>query len=97
MSAVGTIPLTVAPEAAARVAELGMQAEFQKMLDHIPQVVPGLCRIEVTLWVPEDFDDDPRVTIEAAAAAPTFCSRQSSTPGAIGLSRRFRPTSGDIS
>ncbi len=69
MSAVSTIPLTVEPEAAARVAELGMQGEFEKMLEHIRQVVPGLCRIEVTLWVP-DFDDDPRVTIDAIRTSP---------------------------
>jgi hypothetical protein len=70
MSAVTAIPLTVEPEAAAHVAELGMQGEFEKMLEHIRQVVPGLCRINVRLWVPEDFDDDPRVTFEGVRNSP---------------------------
>src|SRR5579872_3533604 len=65
MSAVSTIPMRVEPEAMAHIAKLGMAREFEKMLDHIRQVVPDLCRIEVTLYEEPDFDDDPRVTIDA--------------------------------
>ena len=69
MSAVSTIPLTIEPEAAARVAELGLGAELEQMLDRARQVIPSVRRIEVRLWVPEDFDDDPRVTLETICAA----------------------------
>ncbi len=37
-----TFPVSITPEAAARVAELGMQAELERMLEHTRQTVPGL-------------------------------------------------------
>ena len=42
-----TVPLTIHPRAAARVAELGREQEFQQMLDHTRETVPGLRAIEV--------------------------------------------------
>ena len=65
MSAVTTIPVTVSPEAEARVVELGMRSDLEHMLDHAREVIPGLRRLHVTLWVPEDFIDDPRINIHA--------------------------------
>jgi hypothetical protein len=59
------IPLKVTPEAAARVAELGMQTEFQRMLDHTFQAVPGLRAVDVTLEYDPATGDDPRVVIWA--------------------------------
>jgi hypothetical protein len=35
-----TVPVTVTPEAAARVAELGMQCELERMLEHSRQGCP---------------------------------------------------------
>jgi|SRR5947209_1951391 hypothetical protein len=55
----------IEPNASARVAELGMQKEFQLMLDHARQVVPELQLIRVTLEPPYDTGDEPYVTIEA--------------------------------
>lgn len=48
MSTIAAIPVTVEPEAAARVAELGMQREFEEMLEHTRRTVPGLRAIHVT-------------------------------------------------
>ena len=59
-----TVPLTVLPEAAARVAELGMQAEFERMLQHTRQTLPGLRSIRVYLAEPYDTDNEPRVVIQ---------------------------------
>jgi hypothetical protein len=64
MSAVTTIPLTVDPEAADHIARLGMQAEFDRMIEHTRQTVPGLRRIHVWLQPPYDTGDDPGVIIE---------------------------------
>jgi hypothetical protein len=32
------VPMTISPEAAARVAELGMQAEFERLLEQARQL-----------------------------------------------------------
>jgi hypothetical protein len=57
------IPITVQPDAAARVAELGMQREFQEMLDHTRQTVSDLHAIEVTLEYDPCEPGDPTVVI----------------------------------
>jgi hypothetical protein len=65
-----TVPLMVTPEAAARVAELGMQREFEQMLEHVRQTVPGLLAIEVELAEPYDTGDEPSVLIQAIMKNP---------------------------
>ncbi len=65
-----TIPLTIAPEAAARVAELGLQREFDLMLDQIRKVVSGLRSIDVTLAEPYDTGDEPWVLFEVCMDNP---------------------------
>jgi hypothetical protein len=62
------VAVTVTPEAAARVAELGMHAQFEAMLDYARQSVPGLRRIEVRLNERYDTGDEPGVFIEVFAA-----------------------------
>src|SRR5579884_3757988 len=47
MSASPDVPLTITPEAAARVAELGMQKELEQMIAQVRRVVPDLAAIEV--------------------------------------------------
>ena len=59
-----TVPLTVTPEAAARVAELGMQREFEQMLEHGQQTVPALVAVEVELAEPYDTGDESSVLIQ---------------------------------
>ena len=70
MNQTTTIPVTVTPEAAARVAELGMQHELDQMLQHTLQTVSDLQSIEVHLAEPYDTGDTPRVIIEARRAGP---------------------------
>ena len=49
MSTQTDIPVTIEPEAAAIIAEWGMEREFQQMLEHTLKTLPGLIRVEVTL------------------------------------------------
>ncbi len=63
-----TIPVTVTPEAAERVAELGMHAELERMLEHTRQTVPGLRSIEVQLALPYDTGDETTLLIQATRA-----------------------------
>jgi hypothetical protein len=71
MATLTEIPVTVSPDAAARVAELGMQREFQMMIDQLKQIIPGLREIEVTLEYPPDYDDDPMVLLSTVQPPPT--------------------------
>jgi hypothetical protein len=49
MSATKSVPVTVTDEAKAYVAEVGMQTEFEKILDHALRTTPGLRSVEVIL------------------------------------------------
>ena len=68
--ATGTdIPLTVSDEAAALIAEWGMQREFEQMVEHTRQTVPGLKSIAAIA----DFGpcgDDPGVILCSLRADP---------------------------
>jgi hypothetical protein len=65
-----TIPVTVTSKAAERVAELGMQAELERMLEHTRQKVPGLRSIEVQLALPYDTGDETSIVIQARRDNP---------------------------
>src|SRR4051794_5189353 len=58
-------PVTISPEATARVAELGLQREFEQIVEHTRRSIPGLQRIEVTLAPAHDTGGDPRVILDA--------------------------------
>src|SRR4051812_40851212 len=58
-------PVTISPEAAARVAELGLQRESEQIVEDTRRSIPGLRRIEVTLAPAHDTGDDPRVILDA--------------------------------
>ena len=59
-----TIPVIVAEDAAARVAELGMQREFGQMIEHAKQTAPGLRAIRATLeYDPACPSNEPQVVI----------------------------------
>jgi hypothetical protein len=66
----GTIPITVTPEAAERVAALGMDRELGQMLEHTRRVVPGLRAIEVREALPYDTGDETTIVIEAVRDNP---------------------------
>src|SRR5260370_12413860 len=58
------IPVTVTPEAAARIAELGFKPQIEQMIEqarHLPDVV----RIEVVLNERYDMGGEPGVAVEA--------------------------------
>jgi hypothetical protein len=70
MAKTTTVPISVTPEAAARVAELGFERELQQMLDHTIKSIPGLRAIEVQLALPYDTGDETSITIEATRDLP---------------------------
>jgi hypothetical protein len=59
------VPITVTPEAAQRIAELGFQKQVEEMIDHARQQIPQLERIEVVLVDRYDMGGPPGVTIRA--------------------------------
>jgi hypothetical protein len=63
MSVRTVVPLTITPEAAARVAELNVRAELDRMIEHARQVVDGLQRIDVELAEPYDTGSEPGVSL----------------------------------
>src|SRR5262249_27252432 len=70
MTPTTTVLLTVTPDAAAYVAELGMQEPFDQMLEHTRQTMAGLRAIRVTLQPPYDLGGGPCVLIEATTDDP---------------------------
>jgi hypothetical protein len=65
-----TVAVNIAPEAAARVRELGFQREFEQMLEHARQV-GGLLGVRVTLeYDPDCPHRDPQVVIWVHRAVP---------------------------
>ena len=54
MTPATNVPVTIQPDAAQHVAELGMQAELERMLEHAQRTIPGLVRIDV--WLQPEYD-----------------------------------------
>jgi hypothetical protein len=53
------VPVTITPEAAARVDELGMRAQLEQMVGHAVQSIPQLVRIDIeTFWRADDPSPD---------------------------------------
>lgn len=70
MSATTTVPVTIAPEAEARLAELGMHKELAQMIAHLREVVPALTAIEVEIAECYDTRDEPGISIIAYSDRP---------------------------
>jgi hypothetical protein len=70
MATTSAVPVNVEPEAQALVNELGMQAEYERMLDFLRANVPNLRRIEVSYAPPYDTGLEPAVWIQAWRAQP---------------------------
>jgi hypothetical protein len=70
MSALPTVPVTITPEAVARLAELGMQAELEQMLEHVRQAVPQLRSIDVEPREPHDTGEEPGISIRVWTRLP---------------------------
>jgi hypothetical protein len=71
MSAVAQVPVTIAAEVPAHVAELGMQAEFDRILEHTRQNVSDMQSLNIYLTGPYDDGDVPCVAFEAQLARTT--------------------------
>ncbi len=65
MNAATDIPVTITPEAEARITELGMRKELEQMIAHVREVVPGLSAIDVKLAECYDTRDETGVSIFA--------------------------------
>lgn len=63
MSAPASIPVSITPDAAAAVAQLGVQAELQQMIDRVRETVTYLNRIDVRLEPNYDTGDETKVVI----------------------------------
>jgi hypothetical protein len=70
MNASTDVPLTITPEAAARIAELGIQKEFEQMLEHARRVVADLAAIDVEIAEPYDTGAEPGINIWAYSDRP---------------------------
>jgi hypothetical protein len=73
MRTTDTIPVTVEPEAAAFVAELGMQAELDQMLDHAKRTITGLQALNFQFMPAYDTGEE-RIILQALRdpASPDF-------------------------
>jgi len=59
------VPVVISTDAAARIAQLGIQREVEQMLEHTRQTVPGLEAIELEAWDDEFEPGQPHLTINA--------------------------------
>jgi hypothetical protein len=68
MTAAVTVPVNVSPEAAERIAELGYQAEVERMLSQVRELLPEVGRFEV--WLVPDYEEggDPGIILDAVTA-----------------------------
>jgi len=55
----------VAPEAAERIAELDIQVEVDRMIDHAVKTVRGIRRVEIELMDPYEMYDEPHLSARA--------------------------------
>jgi len=67
-----TVPVRVTPEAAARVADLGLEGAMRRMIDYARQHLPEATRIEVVLYERDEAGEPPGVAIEVYTPFPSF-------------------------
>jgi hypothetical protein len=72
MVAPATVPVRVSPEAAARVASLGLEAEMRRMIDYARQLLPEATRIEVVLYERDEVGEPPGVAVEVYTPFDSF-------------------------
>jgi hypothetical protein len=66
MATATTMPVIISDEADTRIAELGMRREFDEIVEHARQTLPGLWKIEVSLsFHPEEPETPPTIVIDA--------------------------------
>lgn len=67
MASATDIPVSITSEAAAYVAELGLQPVFEQILDRARQTIPGLLSLTAT-YQPGHDGDIPCILIEAESS-----------------------------
>jgi hypothetical protein len=77
MSTTTTIPVTVTPEAAARIADLGFQPQVDRMVDYARTHLPDLDRIEIVRYERYELGNEPGLAIEAYSRRPFDIADQS--------------------
>ncbi len=65
MTTVAVIPTSISSEALNHIVKLGLQREFEQLLEYTKESVPGLQVIDVSLNSDPDGEDEPRVVIDA--------------------------------
>lgn len=70
MAISATVPVMITPEAAARIAKLGMQGVVEQMIEHACCVLPELESIQVSLYERFDLGDDPGLSIDLYSRRP---------------------------
>ena len=77
MPAVATIPVTIQPDADAFLAEIGMERDLERMLDHAKATISHLYALEIVL---DDFPETSPPSLTIYATACPIPSR-TTTPG----------------
>jgi hypothetical protein len=70
MATSATVPVSVTPEATARIAHLGLQPAVDRMIEHARQAYQGMARIEVTLHDRYELGDEPGLAVEVYGTRP---------------------------
>jgi hypothetical protein len=91
MTLSATVPVTVTPEAAARIAKLGFQAPVDRIIDYARQNLPDLDRIEVDLHDRYELGDEPVLVIEAYSRRPIDPADQAENEMDRWIVREFPP------
>jgi hypothetical protein len=66
-----TVPVHVTPEAAARVARLGLEGEMRRMIEYASQHLPAT-RIEVVLYERDEVGEPPGIAVEVYTPFKSF-------------------------
>jgi hypothetical protein len=60
-----SIPIDMTPEASKRIAELRIQPDVDRMIDHAVNTVAGIRRVEITLEPENEMYDGPYLSASA--------------------------------
>jgi hypothetical protein len=71
MTTSATIPVTVTPEAASRIAALGFQGAVDRMIDYARHQLPEVERIEVALYDRYEDGDEPGIAVDIYSRRPS--------------------------
>jgi hypothetical protein len=91
MTMSATVPVTVTPEAAARITKLGFQTQVDRTIDYARRNFPDLDRIEVELHDRYELGDEPVLVIEAYSRGPIDPTDQAENEMDRWIVREFPP------